>query len=120
MHIRQHRRLVIVFAGVLIMGLALIARAIISLLRSFTRPPVSPRGCIAAVALAGRRLPRWVWARPCWGQRGRANRPAAFDVAPETSVLVGLGTGLVVALIALILLVYWPSRGEVKKGPPRF
>ena len=39
-----------------------------------------------------------------------------FDVAPETSVLVGLGTGLVVALIALILLVYWPSRGEVEKA----
>ncbi|MCA9866947.1 MAG: hypothetical protein KIS95_03865 [Anaerolineae bacterium] len=107
--------LVIVFAGVLIMGLALIARAIISLLRSFTpgrqsrpaaaSPPLLSRAAGYSLGLGAAVL-------------GAVGLIALllFDVAPETSVLVGLGTGLVVALIALILLVYWPSRGEVEKA----
>ncbi len=107
--------LVIVFAGVLLMGLALIARAIISLLRSFTpgrqsrpassSPPLLSRAAGYSLGLGAAVL----------GVVG-LTALLLFDAAPETSVLVGLGAGLVVALIALVLLVYWPSRGQAQEA----
>ena len=107
--------LVIVFVGVLIVGLALVAGAIISLLRSFTpgrqsrpaaaSPPLLSRAAGYSLGLGAAVL----------GVVGLITL-LLFDATPETSILVGLGAGLAVALVALILLVYWPSRREVEKA----
>ena len=107
--------LVIVFIGVLIVGLVLVAGAIISLLRSFTpgrqsrpaaaSPPLLSRAAGYSLGLGAAVL----------GVVGLIAL-LLFDATPETSILVGLGAGLAVALIALILLVYWPSRREVEKA----
>ena len=107
--------LVIVFVGVLLVGLALVAGAIISLLRSFTpgrqsrpaaaSPPLVSRAAGYSLGLGAVVL----------GVVGLIAL-LLFDATPETSILVGLGVGLAVALIALILLVYWPSRGQAQEA----
>ncbi|MBP6015784.1 MAG: hypothetical protein KA586_03630 [Candidatus Promineofilum sp.] len=107
--------LVIVFIGVLIAGLALVAGAIISLLRSFT-PGRQSRPAAASSPLLSRAAGYSLGlGAVVLGVVGLIAL-LLFDAAPETSILVGLGLGLVVALIALVLLVYWPSRREVEKA----
>lgn len=106
--------LVIVYFGVLAIGLALVAGAIISLLRSFTpgsqtRPagithPLLSRAVSYSLGLGA----------TVFGAVGLLVS-LLFDLSPNTSVLVALGCGLVVGFIALALLVYLPSRGKAEE-----
>jgi hypothetical protein len=107
--------LVIAYGIVLIVGLALIAAALLSLLRSFsagsrTRPPDS----------AGRVLSRAVsyslgLGAVVFGIVGLVAR-LVLRVAPGPSVLWSLGAGLLVAFIAQAVLVYLPNRNRVEEA----
>ncbi len=107
--------LIIVYSGVLLIGLALIGAAIFSLLRSFTpgsqaRPnkaaaPVFSRAVVYSLGLGA----------AVFGGVGLIAL-LLFRVDAGTSVIVGLGIGLVASLIALALLVILPSRGRTEEA----
>lgn len=112
--ISSNTALIVIYAGLLVVGLAFVLGAVVSLLRSFTPGRQSrPAG---ATGSAGARA---------WGYSlglGAAVFGAAglflllvFDVEQTTSVLVALGLGLIVGLLALALLAYLPSRGFVEE-----
>lgn len=107
--------LIFIYAGLLVVGLAFVVGAIVSLLRSFT-PGSQSRPAGATSPIISR----------AWGYSlglGAAVFGAAglllllvFDLQPATSVIVALGAGLIVGLIALALLVYLPSRGKAQEA----
>lgn len=107
--------LVVVYFGVLAIGLALIAGAIVSLLRSFTpgsqkRPAGTTHPLLSRAGGYSLGLGAAVF-----GAVGLLGL-LLFKLAPNTSVVVALGFGLVVGFIALALLVYLPSRGKVEEA----
>lgn len=113
--ILSNTALVLVFSGVLIVGLALVAGAIISLLRSFTPGSQSrPAGASHPLLSRGGGYSLGLGAA-VFGAVGLITL-LAFDRSPTTSIFVALGVGLVVELIALALLVYLPSRGKAEEA----
>lgn len=103
--------LIIVYAGVLLVGLALVAGAIVSLLRSFTpgrqsRPKAASRPVVSRAATYSLGLGAIVF-----GAAGLLAQ-LLFHLDPATGVIVALGLGLVVSLIAMALLAWLPARGQ--------
>lgn len=112
--ILSNTALIVIYAGLIVVGLGFVMGAIVSLLRSFTPGRQSrPAGSGPVISRA-------------WGYSlglGAAIFGAAglllllvFDVEPATSILISLGIGLVVGLIALTLFVYLPSRGKAEEA----
>lgn len=107
--------LIIVYSGVLVIGLALIGAAIFSLLRSFTpgsqaRPnraetPLFSRAAVYSLGLGA----------AVFGAVGLIAL-LVFHVEATTGVIIALGVGLVVSLIALALLIILPSRGRADEA----
>lgn len=99
--------LLAIYGGALAVGLALIAAAVISLLRSFT-PGSQPaaegqsrrlnRGAIYAVGLGVAVL------------GGAGLGALLLRLSPELSTVTALGAGLLVGLVAALLLIYVPNR----------
>lgn len=107
--------LIVVYFGVLIIGLVLIAGAIVSLLRSFT-PGSQKRLAGATHPLPSRAVSYSLGVGAAvFGAVGLLGL-FLFDLAPNTSVLVALGFGLVIGFIALALLVRLPSRDETEEA----
>lgn len=107
--------LIIVYSGVLVIGLALIGGAIVSLLRSFTpgsqtRPPGAAGHLITRATTYSLGLGAAVF-----GAVGLVVE-LAFRASPTAGILWALGLGLLTGIIALGLLVYWPSRGQVEEA----
>ena len=107
--------LIIVYSGVLLVGLALIGGAIFSLLRSFTpgsqaRPSGADNPLLSRAGGYSLGLAAAVF--------GAAGLVALllFRLEAATSVIVALGIGLVAGLIALALLVILPSRGRTEEA----
>ena len=106
--------LVLVYSGVGLIGLALIAGAIVSLLRSFTpgrqtRPqgathPLFSRAVTYSLGLGA----------AVFGVAGLVAH-LLFHVERATGILIALGLGLLVGFIALAILVYLPARGRVEE-----
>lgn len=106
--------LVIVYGGMLALGLSLIAGAIISLLRSFTpgnqnRPQNSSHPLINRATTYSFGLGAAVF--------GAAGLLAVvlFHLDAEVGILISLGLGLLAGLIALGILVYLPSIGRAEE-----
>lgn len=107
--------LIVVYIGVLVIGLILIGGAIISLLRSFTpgrqtqpkRPP-SPLFSRAGGYSVG-------LGAAVFGAAGLLAL-LLFRVDPGNSVLWALGVGLVAGFVAMALLVYLPTRGQAMEA----
>ena len=103
--------LAFVYTGVLLLGLALIAAAVVSLLRSFT-----PGSQSQPAGGAGRGLGRATTYALGLGTAvfGAVGLLAllVFRIEPEASVLWSLGLGLAAAFAAEVVLVYLPSRGQ--------
>ena len=113
--ILSNSALTLVYSGVLLLGLALIGGAIVSLLRSFTpgsqsRPQGSTHPLFSRAALYSLGLGAAVF-----GGVGLLLL-LVFRVAPASSVLWALGAGLLVGLVALGLLVYLPARDQVEEA----
>lgn len=113
--ILSNTALIIIYSSLIVIGLGFVMGAIVSLLRSFT-PGSQSRPAGASSPLISR----------AWGYSlglGAAVFGAVglllllvFDVESATSILVSLGVGLIVGLIALTLLVYLPSRGKAEEA----
>lgn len=106
--------LVFVYGGMLTLGLALIAGAIISLLRSFTpgsqnRPQNSSHPLFNRATTYSFGLGAAVF--------GAAGLLAVilFRLDPVVGILISLGLGLLAGLIALGILVYLPSIGRAEE-----
>lgn len=109
--ILSNTALVFIYGGVLSLGLAFITIAIISLLRSFspgsqTRPKGSPHPLFSRATTYSLGLGMAVF-----GGVGLLV-VLLLRLDPVAGILVSLGAGLIVGLIALGLLVYLPSRGK--------
>lgn len=107
--------LVLVYSGVLVIGLALIGGAIVSLLRSFTpgrqaRPQPAANPLLSRAALYSLGLGAAIF-----GGAGLFTL-LVLRVAPTNSVLWALAAGLVAGFAALALLVYLPARGQVEEA----
>ncbi len=104
--------LIIIFASLLVVGLAFVLGAIVSLLRSFSPGRQShPAGSTSPLISRA-----WSYSLGL----GAAVFGAAglflllvFRLQQATSVLVALGLGLIVGLLALAVLVYLPSRDNI-------
>jgi len=113
--ILSNSALTLVFSGVLLLGLALIGGAIVSLLRSFTpgsqsRPKGSTHPLFSRAAFYSLGLGAAVF--------GGVGLLAllVLRVAPVSAILWSLGVGLVVGFAALALLVYLPRRGQAEEA----
>lgn len=107
--------LILVYSGVLVIGLALVGGAIISLLRSFTpgrqaRPKGTTSPLLSRAAGYSLGLGAIVF-----GLTGLIVQ-LLFRLDPGTGVIVSLAAGMIVGLIALGLLVYLPSRGRAEEA----
>lgn len=112
--ILSNSALVLVYSGVLLLGLALIGGAIVSLLRSFTpgrqsRPKGSTHPLFSRAAFYSLGLGAAVF--------GGVGLLAllVLRVAPVSGILGALAAGLVVGFVALALFVYLPTRGQVEE-----
>ncbi len=107
--------LVLVYGGVLLIGLLLIGGAIVSLLRSFT--PGSQARPVSAAGPGFSRATTYSLglSAAVFGGVGLIAQ-LIFHVDPQTGVLLALAVGLVAGFIALALLVYLPSRGRVEEA----
>lgn len=113
--ILSNTALAFIYGGILVMGLALVAGAIISLLRSFTpgsqaRPKGSLHPLFSRATSYSLGLGEVVF-----GAVGLFC-VFLFHLDPVVGILVSLGAGLLVGLIALGLLVYLPSRGKTEEA----
>lgn len=113
--ILSNSALILVYSGVLVIGLILIGGAIISLLRSFTpgkqtRPsgatnPILSRATGYSLGLGA----------VVFGVAGLIAQ-LLIHLEPATGILVALALGLITGLIALGLLTYLPSRGKAEEA----
>lgn len=105
---------IFLYSLTLMVGLVMVAGAIYSLLRSFTpgsqkRPQAAPtrlitRGSVYSLGLG----------LAVTGVVGLIAR-LILRTTPTTGLIAAAVAGLVVGLIALFLLVYWPSRGRAEE-----
>ncbi len=107
----SNNALIIIYIGVLLVGLVLVAGAIVSLLRSFTpgrqsRPQPASRPVVSRAATYSLGLGAIVF-----GGAGLIAQ-LLFRLEPATGVIIALGLGLVVSLIAMALLAWLPARGR--------
>ncbi|HMT19947.1 MAG TPA: hypothetical protein PKE20_01665 [Promineifilum sp.] len=107
--------LVVVYFGVLLIGLVLIAGAVVSLLRSFS-PGSQKRPAGATHPLMSRAVGYSLGVGAAvFGGVGLLGL-LLFDLTPDTSVLVALGFGLVAGFIALALFARPSSHGETEEA----
>ena len=110
----SHSVLLIIYSGALVVGLAFIGLAIVSLLRSFTP------GSQASATPHSRRLNRGLTYSLGLGAAvaGGVGLLAllVFRLSPAASFAWALGAGLVVGALAEIILVYLPSRRQAEES----
>ena len=104
--------LAFVYVGVLLLGLALIAAAVISLLRSFTPGSQSQPAGGAHRGIGRATTYALGLGTAVFGAVGLLAL-LVFRVQPEASVLWSLGLGLAAAFAAEVILVYRPSHDQV-------
>jgi len=113
--ISSNTALIIIYVSLLVVGLIFVLEAIVSLLRSFSPGRQShPEGATGPVISRA-----WVYSLglsvAVFGATGLFLL-LVFDLQQATSVLVALGFGLIVGLLALALLVYLPSREQIRES----
>lgn len=109
--ILSNAALVIVYVGVLIIGLALLSGSIISLLRSFTPgSQARPGGLVNPLFTRATTFSLGLFAAT-FGAVGLIAQ-LLFHASPTAGILWALGIGLLAGFIALGLLVYLPSRDQ--------
>lgn len=107
--------LILVYSGVLIIGLALVGGAILSLLRSFTPgSQARPKGAASPILSRASGYSLGLGAA-VFGAAGLIAH-LLFRLEPTTGILVALALGVIAGLIALALLVYLPSRGRAEEA----
>jgi hypothetical protein len=107
--------LVLVYIGVLVIGLALIGGAIVSLLRSFTPGQQSQPGGKAGSGLSRVTTYSLGLGAAVFGAVGLIAH-FVFQADPATGVIWSLGIGLLAGFIALALFFYRPSRSGVEEA----
>ena len=104
--------LIIIYVSLLVVGLAFVLGAIVSLFRSFS-PGRQSRPAGSSSPLLSR---AWSYSlglsAAVFGAAGLFLL-LVLRLQQATSVLIALGLGLIVGLLALAVLVYLPSRGNV-------
>lgn len=107
--------LIIIYVSLLVVGLAFVVGAVISLLRSFT-PGRQSRPAGSAGPIISR---AWSYSlglgAAVFGAAGLLLL-LVFDLDPAMSVLVALGLGLIIGFLALALLVYLPSHDQAREA----